>query len=252
MQSAPTTGRRPFLLISTRPEDDVVAGEVRGITELAGLAPDDLVQHRLEREPFSPVPSADELRHYAGVILGGSPFTTTDPDRSQTQVRVEDQLLSLLRTVLDHDVPFLGLCYGVGMLGRAAGGVVDRAHPEPVGPTTIEVTPDGAADPLLAGMPHSFAAFVGHKEAMSSLPRGATLLATSVGAPVQMFRLGSHVYATQFHPELDGRGLAQRIDAYKHHGYFDPSEAADLTRVAHTADVSHARLVLANFARRYR
>jgi GMP synthase (glutamine-hydrolysing) len=238
-------------LVSTRPEDDVVAGERRGVTELAGLGPDDVVQHRLERDPFAPVPDARELRRYSGVILGGSPFTSTDPDPSDLQVRVEAQLVQLLSTVLEHDVPFLGLCYGVGILGRAAGGVVDRQYAEPVGPSTIEVTPDGAADPLLADVPPTFSAFVGHKEAMSVLPAGATLLATSAPSPVQMFRLGSNVYATQFHPELDGHGLAQRIEAYKHHGYFDPSEATALTEIAHTTDVSSAKLILRNFARAY-
>jgi GMP synthase (glutamine-hydrolysing) len=238
-------------LVSTRPEDDVVAGELRGVTELAGLGPHDVVQHRLEREAFAPVPDADRLKQYSGVILGGSPFTSTDPEPSPLQVRVEAQLVELLSTILEHDLPFLGLCYGVGILGRAAGGVVDRTYPEAVGPSTIRVTPEGAADPLLAGVPESFTAFVGHKEAMSALPTGATLLATSAPSPVQMFRLRSNVYATQFHPELDGHGLAQRIEAYKHHGYFEPSEASALTQIARTADVSHARKVLANFARRY-
>ncbi|MGO3152318.1 MAG: glutamine amidotransferase [Galactobacter sp.] len=242
---------KPFLLISTRPEDDVVAGELRGVTELAGLAPGDVVQHRLERDAFSPVPGLKSLRQYSGVILGGSPFTSTDPEPSALQERVEGQLVELVSTVLEHDLPFLGLCYGVGILGRAAGGVVDRTYPEPVGPSTIQVTDEGAADPVLAGMPKTFTAFVGHKEAMSALPSGATLLATSGPAPVQMFKLGSNVYATQFHPELDGRGLAQRIDAYKHHGYFDPSEATALTEIALSADVSHARAVLSNFVRRY-
>ena len=35
------------------------------------------------------------------------------------------------------------------------------------------------------------------------LPRHAVLLASSPTCPVQAFRIGSHVYATQFHPELD-------------------------------------------------
>ncbi|MGO1319595.1 MAG: glutamine amidotransferase [Galactobacter sp.] len=242
---------KPFLLISTRPEDDVVAGELRGVIELAGLAPHNVVQHRLERDPFAPVPDLASLQQYSGVILGGSPFTSTDPAPSDVQVRVEAQLMELISTVLEHDLPFLGLCYGVGILGRAAGGVVDRQYPEPVGPSTISVTDEGKTDPMLAGMPQTFTAFVGHKEAMSALPAGATLLATSGPAPVQMFRLGANVYATQFHPGLDGRGLAQRIDAYKHHGYFDPSEASTLTEIALTTDVSHARVVLSNFVRRY-
>src|SRR3546814_928456 len=73
-------------------------------------------------------------------------------------------------------------------------------------------------------MPRTFEAFVGHKEAISSLPATATLLASSPACPVQMFRVGCNVYATQFHPELDVDGITTRIHAYASYGYFAPDE----------------------------
>jgi len=242
---------RPYLLISTRDDDELAADELRGVVELSGLDAADVVQWRLESEPLPDDADAAWVRRHSGIILGGSPFTSTDEDRSPVQRRVEADLERLLAVVLGLDSPFLGLCYGVGMLARVAGGVVDREHPEPVGITTVRLTEEGADDALLAGCPTNFDAFVGHKEAMSGLPEGAVLLAFSAPAPVQMYRLGSNVYATQFHPELDGPGLVKRIEAYKHHGYFAPHEAAELTNLALTADVSHARTVLRNFVRRY-
>ena len=36
-----------------------------------------------------------------------------------------------------------------------------------------------AVDPLLAGLPQTFNAFVGHKEAIRALPSAATLLGSS-------------------------------------------------------------------------
>ena len=48
------------------------------------------------------------------------------------------------------------------------------------------------------------------------------MLASSPGCPVQAFRVGRNVYATQFHPELDGAAMTTRIHAYMNHGYFDP------------------------------
>ena len=242
---------KPFLLISTRDDDELAADELRGVVELAGLTPGDVVQWRLEADPFPEVLDDAWLRRYSGIILGGSPFTSTDEDRSDVQVRVEEDLERLLAVILERDSAFLGLCYGVGILGRAAGGLVDRSYPEPVGLTHVRVTDDGAMDPLLAGLPRTFDAFVGHKESTTQLPAAAVLLAVSGPAPVQMYRLGSNVYATQFHPELDGAGLAKRIDAYKPHGDFAPHEAEELTRVALTSDVSHARKVLRNFVTRF-
>jgi GMP synthase (glutamine-hydrolysing) len=103
--------------------------------------------------------------------------------------------------------------------------VVDRRYAEPVGSVSVTLTSEGQRDPLLGGLPATFDAFVGHKEALSRLPDHAVLLASSATCPVQAFRIGCHVYATQFHPELDAAGLCTRIDVYKHAGYFEPEQA---------------------------
>lgn len=48
--------------------------------------------------------------------------------------------------------------------------------------------------------------------------------------PVQMFRVGEDVYATQIHPEGDAEEFALRIDIYANHGYFEPHEAEALKK----------------------
>ena len=63
--------------------------------------------------------------------------------------------------------------------------------------------------------------------------------------------VGSHVYATQFHPELDAAGLCTRIDVYKHAGYFEPGQADELKARAHRTDVSWAPAILRQFVHRY-
>ena len=130
--------------------------------------------------------------------------------------------------VVVRDFPFFGACYGVGTLGVHQGGVVDRTYGEPIGPVRVSLTDAGAADPVLAGMAPEFEAFVGHKEAVRTLPRDAVLLATSASCPVQMFRVRRNLYATQFHPELDVAGLLVRVRVYQHAGYFPPDELAAL------------------------
>jgi GMP synthase (glutamine-hydrolysing) len=76
-----------------------------------------------------------------------------------------------------------------------------------------------------AGLPAEFRAFVGHKESVQEVPPGATLLAGSATCPVQMIRVKRNIYATQFHPELDGPGIVLRINIYKDAGYFPPADA---------------------------
>ena len=79
------------------------------------------------------------------------------------------------------------------------------------------------------------------------LPPGGVRLATSAACPVQAFRVGSNVYATQFHPELDLTGVCTRIEVYKDAGYFDPSEAETLKELSRSVEVVHPMTVLANF-----
>ena len=103
----------------------------------------------------------------------------------------------------------------------------------------VTLTDAGASDPILAELPPTFNAFVGHKEAIRSLPDSATLLASSPTCPVQMFRVGANVYATQFHPELDVDGIILRIHAYADHGYFAADELEPTLAAVRRAEVSH-------------
>ena len=101
----------------------------------------------------------------------------------------------------------------------------------------ISLSDAGATDPLFKAVPPVFDAFVGHKEAVSKLPGHATLLAGSPACPVQAFRIGRNVYATQFHPELDVQGLCLRIETYRYAGYFEPDEMDALLDLARSAVV---------------
>ncbi|MGY1704496.1 glutamine amidotransferase [Geodermatophilus sp. SYSU D00697] len=240
---------RPFLLLASRAEDVAADEEYAAFLRLTGLAEGQLRRIRLEA---GPLPELD-LDDYSGILLGGGPFNSSDPaeEKSAVQRRVEAELSALLDRVVARDFPFLGACYGVGTLGVHQGGVVDRTFGEPISCVPIELTPAGRTDPLLAGVPDVFDALVGHKEACRVLPPSAVLLATSPGCPVQMFRVGRNVYATQFHPELDVPGIVTRVRVYQHAGYFPPDEMQQLIARLELAVVSAPGLVLANFVARY-
>ncbi len=171
--------------------------------------------------------------------------------KSSVQRRVEAEFQTLLDDVVARDFPFLGACYGIGTLGAHEGATIDRTYPEPIGVVPVTLTAAGASDPLLRGLPPTFEAFVGHKEAISALPASAMLLASSPACPVQMFRVGQNVYATQFHPELDVDGITTRIHAYADHGYFAAAELEPTLAAVRRAPVSHPSLILRNFVERY-
>ena len=236
---------KPFLLLATRAEDPAADDEYSEFLRCGGLDERDLERRRVERDPLGEV----DLDRYSGIILGGSPYTISEPEQSKSpaQIRVEAELTRLLDEVVDVDYPFLGACYGIGIIGRYVGAVVDRTYPEPVGAAMLRLTEAGRADPLFSVLPDEFEAFLGHKEAISKLPDHAVHLASSVACPVQAFRVGQNVYATQFHPELDIPGIQTRIDIYQDYGYFAPSEAQGLKDAAAGSNVVHPPRLVRRF-----
>jgi GMP synthase (glutamine-hydrolysing) len=116
----------------------------------------------------------------------------------------------------------------------------------------VFLTAEGKQDPLLEGMPDRFRVFLGHKEACDSVPAGCVLLATNAACPVQMFRLGRNIYATQFHPEGDAEGFTLRINIYKNHGYFPPESAQELIEAVVNEETPEAKLILKRFVDRFR
>lgn len=241
---------RPFLLLSTRADDAAADGEMEAIARFGGLDPDrELRRVRLEAGTLPPI----DLDDWSGVVVGGSPFNASDPpeEKSDVQRRVEAELHGLLDEVVARDFPFLGACYGVGTLGVHQGGVIDRTYGEPVGTVPVTLTEAGRADPVFAGLPSTFVAFVGHKEAVRVPPAHAVVLASSPGCPVQAFRVRRNLYATQFHPELDAPGMITRVEVYRHAGYFPPEEFGTVVAQVAGAVVDDPPRVLAAFVARY-
>jgi GMP synthase (glutamine-hydrolysing) len=235
---------KPFLLIATRDHDQAAADEYRAVLRHTGLRPDELRHLRLEAAPMPSI----ELDDYAGILLGGSPFNVSDRDKSPVQLRVEAELGALLTRVIAGDVPFLGMCYGIGILADALGGSVGTANGEPVGAAEIRLTEAGRDDPLLAGVGDSFHAFVAHKEGCAVAPAGMDVLGLGDACPLQLVRIGRRVYATQFHPELDADDLAVRMKIYANDGYFDPDEYATLVAQLKASPVDgRQHLLLRNF-----
>ncbi|MDV7144713.1 glutamine amidotransferase [Tropicimonas sp. TH_r6] len=243
---------KPFLILQLRPEPEASDNEFEAFLAKGGLAPDEVRRIRLEREE---IPEGLDPAEFAGVIVGGGPGCVSDPDAGKPPVEkhIEEEILGLMPAITQQDIPFMGCCYGIGILAHHLGGEVSKArYGEPVGPVPCDVTEAGRADPLLAGLPDRFEALVGHKEAVQALPPGCVQLLASEPCPFQMIRYGRNVYATQFHPEADGAVFALRIEIYKDKGYFPPEEAAALTEAVMASKTDIAPRILRNFVKRYR
>jgi len=240
---------KPFLLLQLRPEDVASDDEYQAFLRASGLTDRQLVRIRMDEE----LPDIT-LGDYSGVIIGGGPsnVSSTDDQKYEYQKAFEPKLKALLRDIIDRDFPCLGECYGLGILADVLGGRVStEKYREDVGAVTVALTEAGKTDPLLTGLPESFRAFAGHKEACQELPPGSTLLASSSSCPIHTIRIGQKVYGTQFHPELDSYGLEVRIKTYKNAGYFPPEDADKLIALGHQEVVTVPAEILRRFVTRY-
>lgn len=241
---------KPVLILQLRPEDETSDSEFEAILKYGGLDERDVQRLRIEK---TGIPADLVLDNYSAVIVGGSPFDISTPqqEKSDIQIKIEQDFVRLFDEIVERDFPFFGACSGNGLLGMYLGASISSRYREPVGCVTLDLTGEGKNDPLLTDFPDRIAVLVGHKEACDTTPGGATLLMTGKACPVQMFRVGHNVYATQFHPEGDPDGFTVRINAYKHHGYFEPEEAEDLIeRISH-AKTPYAQEILKRFVSRY-
>ena len=242
---------RPFLILQLRPEDEAADEEFADILARGGLSAARVLRVRLDQDP---VPVGLELATLAGIITGGGPGCVSDPPeaKSHVEARVEAAALALMPQICADDLPFMGCCYGLGVLTAHLGGRMGQGrYGEPVGCVDCALTDASLSNPHQAGQPKTFRALVGHKEAVEELPPGAVSLVTSAPCPVQMIRYKSNVYATQFHPEATGESFVTRIRIYRDKGYFPPEQADALSEACRKERVSVPPEVLRRFVARY-
>ena len=132
-----------------------------------------------------------------GIIISGSPRDAWSDDP------VNARLCEFLHEVKSLEIPFLGVCYGHQILGRAMGGKVDR-HPAglQLGNVHVTLTNAGMTCPLFEGLPDEPGFICGHADAVLEPPLEAILLASSPVTPVQSFQIGDNMFGVQFHPEF--------------------------------------------------
>ena len=126
------------------------------------------------------------------IVLGGPMGAYDDEDAAWLPAT-----RALLATAVDDGVPTLGICLGAQLLAVAAGGEVQKGSNGPeLGLGTVEVA---AGDDLLAE--GTMPVVQWHYDAVTRLPPGAQLLASSDAYQVQAFRVGDVAWGLQFHVE---------------------------------------------------
>jgi len=235
----------PLLYVCARPQRDAAVAEWASFRDGLGVRGDDLVHHDLVRQPLPA-----DLERYAAVVVGGSPFNVTATDKTDEQLRLERDLERLAAAGIEGRTNVMFTCFGIGVVTRLLGGVVTLEHPEDTGPAEIALTEAGRDDELFGILDPRFQAYTAHKEGTAAVPPGATLLAWNDACPVQAYRAGTALWATQFHPEPTAEAFVARMRVYREAGYFDADAFDEVSAQVRTATVEQPTLLLRSFAAR--
>jgi GMP synthase-like glutamine amidotransferase len=151
------------------------------------------------------MPSLDSYK--ALVVLGGPDSANDDTPKMTTE-------LARIKEGLTAGMPYLGICLGLQILVKAAGGEVVKGEVKEVGfidpdnnQHTVAVTDQGKTDPLLAGLPEVLDVFQLHGETVALTPE-MTVLATDKFCRNQIVRVADKAYGIQSHFELTPEMLA--------------------------------------------
>ena len=234
-----------LLYVCARPQRAAAVSEWASFRDGLGVGDADLQHHDLVREPLPA-----DLERFAAVVVGGSPFNVTDPDKTDEQRRLERDLERLAATAIEGRINVLFTCFGIGVVTRLLGGTVTLQHPEDTGPAEIVLTEAGRGDDLFGILSPRFEALTAHKEGTDSVPPGATLLAENDACPVQAYRAGAGLWATQFHPEPTTDAFVARMRVYRDAGYFDADAFDEVSAHVRTASVEQPTRLLRSFAAR--
>lgn len=132
------------------------------------------------------------------VVLGGAMAAWEDdaaPWLPDTRALIVD--------AVEAGRPVLGVCLGGQLMTLALGGAVERTPTPEVGVHELDLLPAAADDRLFSVLPQGAPVAQYHGDAMTALPSGAVLLASTPACPNQGWRIGERAWAVQFHPEVD-------------------------------------------------
>jgi GMP synthase (glutamine-hydrolysing) len=162
------------------------------------------------------------LDGYDGVIFGGSRDYDFDGGRKiDDPFRILAMLIfsrtrNLIRLALAKDMPGMGICFGHQVTANMFGGKVENdVEQSKRGTFRVTLTDEGRKDIVFKSLPESFDAQYAHKDSVTKMPGGATLLARGDHCCFSALRYGNSMYTVQFHPEMTAERLSLTINSNK-------------------------------------
>lgn len=144
--------------------------------------------------------SADEIREMnaSALILSGGPASVYAEDAP-----------SIDPAIFDLGLPVLGFCYGHQITAVTLGGKVGHSEVGEYGRATITRT---AGAKLFNSTPMKQTVWMSHRDAVSEVPEGFTVTASTDVCPVAAMECPERkIFTTQFHPEVKHSEYGQQL-----------------------------------------
>jgi GMP synthase-like glutamine amidotransferase len=167
-----------------------------------------------------------DVGSYDGYVITGSPASVNGPEPWIAR------LMSLIREIEAQRIPMFGACFGHQAIAVALGGSVIRSD-KGWGLGTAATHFDRKA-PWMEPFQEDVVLFAAHQEQVDIPPEGTEVLGGDAFCPVAAFRIGDHVFTTEYHPEMTYNFIDELLDELD--GKLD---AATLTKARATMG-SHA------------
>ena len=143
--------------------------------------------------------SAEEIMEAkpSAIILSGGPASVYAEDAPKIDPKV-----------LELGLPILGFCYGHQTIAVELGGTVGHTEKGEYGPAELHV----AQGALFEGTPESQTVWMSHRDAVTEVPAGFTVTASTDVCPVAAMECTERkIYTTQFHPEVKHSEYGQQM-----------------------------------------
>jgi len=147
-----------------------------------------------------PLPS--DMDSFDALVLMGGPMNVYEEGKYPF-LREETEFL---RTVIEANIPTLGICLGAQMIAKACYAPITKAAHGEIGWRNVSLTNAGSKDIMFEGIPATMRVFQWHEDTFD-VPYGGKLLVTAGVCPNQAFRY-RNAYALQFHVEVT-QGMLQ-------------------------------------------
>ena len=125
-----------------------------------------------------------------GIIFTGGPNSVYEENSPQID-----------KEIFELNIPILGMCYGMQLISKDFGGVVEKAKNREFGKTNAKIENQS---PILKDMSDESIVWMSHTDFVSEKPEGFDIIQITDSCPVAAIaNEDKKIYAVQYHPEVN-------------------------------------------------